>query len=462
MRKFYVVFMVVFALALTACQAAVTTTPTPVENTTTQSSPDSTTDTTVPTDTVPSTESAAITFSVFGDPAEKEAYETLVTEFEKVHPEIDVTLSHIPGQGDYQSKLAADFAAGTSPDVSLMNHRRIGPLVANGQLEQVGPYLDASDVVEPADYYDIALDAFRWQGTVTCIPQNISSLVVYYNTDLFDAAGLEYPTADWTWDEFIATAQALTQDNDGDGVTEQYGLGTDVSFFRITPFIIQNQGAVVDDINMPTRLTMNRQVSIEALQWVVDWQVEHHIVPNREEEASQDSESRFIADTTAMYLNSRRAVPTYREIEAFNWDVAPLPMGVQKASLLHSDGFCMSAATANKDAAWTFIEYANSVEGQTILAATGRTVPSLREVAESPAFLNPDLKPASNQVFLDVIPYITRVPTTSTWGDVEKTATEEFERAFYGDISAEEAANNMVIRTEEYFNLANLILTPTP
>lgn len=74
-------------------------------------------------------------------------------------------------------------------------------------------------------------------------------------------------------------------------------------------------------------------------------------MPGREEEASQDSESRFLAGTTAMYLNSRRGVPTYREIDSFAWNVAPLPNGQTSASILHSDGFCLAGTAVNKDAA---------------------------------------------------------------------------------------------------------------
>jgi multiple sugar transport system substrate-binding protein len=450
MTKRFLLLLVVLVTLLAACTTP-TATPTQAPNTIDPTASEAATG-----------ESATISFAVFGDPAEQAAYETLVATFEARYPNIDIELRHTPGQNDYRRQLAADYAAGIPPDVSLMNHRRIGNFAANELMEPLGPYLENSMVFQPEDFYPITLEAFEWRGTVMCIPQNISSLVVYYNKDMFDAAGLDYPSFDWTWDDFITIAKALTQDTDGDGAMDQYGLGTDASFFRLVPFVVQNQGAIVDDINFPTRLTMNRQVSMEAMQWFVDWRLVHGIVPTREEEASLDSESRFIEGTTAMFLNSRRGTPTYREISTFDWDVAPLPVGVQRAGLLHTDGYCMSAQTANKDAAWTFIEFANSPEGQAVVAATGRTVPSLIEVAESPAFLDPNAKPANNRVFLDTIPDLTRVPTIATWEEIEGTASEELERAFYGDVSVREAADTMFIRTEEYFRLANLHLTPTP
>ncbi|HRQ41018.1 MAG TPA: sugar ABC transporter substrate-binding protein [Chloroflexota bacterium] len=407
-----------------------------------------------------SDETEKVSFMVFGDPAEYNAYVNLVDAFHQAHPEIRVELTHVPSPREYRTRLVTEFTGGAPPDVTLMNYRRYASFAANNLLEPVGPYLDKSAVIQPEDFYEVTLDAFTWQGTLMCLPQNISSLVVYYNQDLFDEAGLPYPADDWNWDDFVATAVALTKDNDGDGIMDQHGLGVEPTLFRLAPFVWQNSAPIVDDQVRPTRLTLGRFPSLQAFQWFVDLYQVHGVVPGRVEEASQDSESRFIAGTTAMYLNSRRGTPTYREITGFTWDIAPLPQHKVAAGILHSDAYCLSSTTANKDAAWTFIEYANSVEGQTIVAASGRTVPSLKAVAESPAFLEPDLPPARSRVFLDTIPALQLVPVVSTWQEIESTADQEIERAFYGDISTEEAASLMFQRTEEYFLLADFATEP--
>jgi multiple sugar transport system substrate-binding protein len=181
--------------------------------------------------------------------------------------------------------------------------------------------------------------------------------------------------------------------------------------------------------------------------------VVHGVAPDAVQEKAEASESRFLNGRLGMFLNSRRGVPTYRTIDGFAWDVAPLPVGkVGPAGILHADAFCMTKATENKDAAWTFIEYANSVAGQTILAKSGRTVPSLKAVAESPIFLEPDLPPANNKgAFIDTIPYIRAVPVTASWVDIEATVSEEFERAFHGDSTLDASIDAAVVRTLEFF-----------
>jgi multiple sugar transport system substrate-binding protein len=393
----------------------------------------------------------AVAFMISGDAAERAAYEQLVAAFEEREPAVDVELIHIPGQSDYRQRLGVDFAAGTPADVVLINYRRYAAFAAKGALEPLGPYLERSERIAAGDFYPETLAPFTWEGELVCVPQNLSSLAVYYNRDLFRAAGLADPAPDWGWGEFLAAAQALTRDLDGDGQTDQYGLGTEVSLFRAAPFIWQNGGALVDDEAAPTRLALDAPVAREALQWFVDLQVRHHVVPDAVAEAAEDSESRFLNGRLGMYLNSRRGVPTYRTIQSFDWDVAPLPRGREPAGILHSDAYCLPAASRNKDGAWAFVEFANSAEGQAIVAASGRTVPSLRAVAESPAFLDPQKPPANSRVFLDAIPYVRAVPVMATWVDVEDLAGEELTRAFYGDATLDEAIRAMETRSQPFF-----------
>jgi multiple sugar transport system substrate-binding protein len=397
--------------------------------------------------------SSSVSFMVFGDPAELAAYRALTDSFEEEHPGIDIELIHIPGASDYRLRLGADFAAGSPADVVLINYRRYAPFAAMGVLEPLAPYLRRSDLISDADFFPQASDPFRWRGQLMCIPQNISSLVVYYDKDLFDAEGLAYPQDDWTWDEFLDTAKALTKDLDGDGVTDQYGLGTEASIFRVAPFIWQNGGelVVLGDRDRPILLALDSRPAREAIEWFVDLQVEHGVVPDAIAETAESSESRFLNGRTAMFLNSRRGVPTYRRIDRFDWDVAALPRNEQTAGILHSDAYCMTAATQDKEAAWTFIEYANSPAGQAIVARSGRTVPSLIEVAGSSAFLDPAQKPANSRVFLDTVPTLRGVPVMAAWVDVEELAGDELERALFGNAPVDEVITAMIERTRPFF-----------
>ncbi len=392
-----------------------------------------------------------VSFMISGEPAEIAAYQKLVDAFQAKYPDIHIELRSVASSGDFMKQLVTAFSAGAQPDVMLLNHRRVPQFAALGGLEALGPYLDKSQVLHPADLYSQALDAYKWDGKTWCIPQNASSLVVYYNRALFEAAGVAYPAAGWTWADFLGAAKALTRDLDGDGKTDQYGAGVSAELMRLAPFIWQNGGDLLDDPAKPTKLTLDSPAALEAVQWFVNLQVKEHVVPDAAAEQAEDSETRFMNGRLGMFLNSRRTVTTFRTIAALDWDVAPLPRGVQAASILHSDGYCMSAKSKNKAAAWTFIEFANGAEGQTIMAGTGRTVPSLRSVAESAAFLDPNQRPAHSQVFLDVIPSLRHMPMLPAWASVEEMVNNEIEQAFYGQATVEAAVQTAISQTQPSF-----------
>jgi multiple sugar transport system substrate-binding protein len=394
-----------------------------------------------------------ISFMVFGDPAELAAYQKLVDAFVEGYPDVHVELIQIPGQSEYRNRLAADIAAGNPADVVLINYRRYAGFAHAGALEPLGAYLEKSELIKESDFYPEAIKPYKWNGELMCIPQNLSSLVVYYNKDLFDQAGVPYPASGWTWDDFLSAAQSLTKDLDNDGTTDQFGVGIESSLIRFAPFVWQLGGQIVDNDVAPTTLLLNSSEALEASRFFFGLQTDFHVTPNREQEVSEDSESRFINGRLAMFFNSRRGVPTYRESAKFNWDVAPLPQNQIQASILHADAYCLPSASKNKDAAWTFIEFANSVEGQTIVASTGRTVPSLISVANSPAFLDPNAKPANSRVFLEAIPYIHPLPVHPNWAEIEDVASEELARGFYGEVEVEQAMFNAIERTREYFIL---------
>jgi multiple sugar transport system substrate-binding protein len=415
--------------------------------------------------------SGAIRFAFWGDPAEQAAYEQVVAGFEATHPGIDVAIDYTPGQTDYYRKIATDFAGNDPPDVFLINYRQFGQYAARGALEPVASYLDASAEISAGDYAPIAMDAFKYRGDQVCMPQNVSSLNVYYNVDLFTTNGVPLPAPGWTWDEFVAAAEALTQDTDGDGQIDQYGVVVEPIMYRMVPFVWSSGGEVVDDLDAPTTLALDTPEAIEGIEKFVSLGASgHNVVPSEEEVAAEEDADRFMRGGAAMFLQSRREVPTLRQIEGFTWDVAPLPVIDEAATVLHSDAFCMASATTNKDAVWDFVEYAVGETGQLILTETGRIVPSRTNVAQSPVFLDgvpvdagaalsgsgspaPEvaMPPASSEVFLANIPAIHRLPSLSTWPEVEDIFNAEFDRAFYVPVDVPAAVERVIEQSRDAF-----------
>ena len=406
--------------------------------------------------------SGEITFLVFGEPSEAKAFVDVGKSFEATYPSIKIKTTAVPSQPDHLMKLATDFAAGEPPDVWVIDYRRFGLLQNAGVVEPAQPYLDKSTVIHATDFYTKPLQPFTVNGQLQCVPMNMSSLEVYYSKDLFDRAKRPYPHDGWTWDEFLEDAKAITALSTPD--EQIYGLGIDPQLIRLAPFVWQNGGDIVDDVDHPTRLTLDTPEAREAFQWFVDLQLKHHVVATQEENVSLKDQTRFLFNTLGMWLLSRRVVPALRTASGFEWDVAPLPQGKQKAGILHSDAYCISKASKNKELAWKFVEYANGPEGQVVAARTGRTVPSLISVANSPVYLESDKPPKSSDVFLKMGPYLRSTPQIGTWPDVELKANAIIEQAFYGYITVDEAIEQLEADTAIDFQqdaFPSSIIVPT-
>lgn len=397
---------------------------------------------------------------VFGDPDELAAYRTLVDAFQ-AGSDGEVELIETSDRDDLIARLSTSLAAGDPPDVFLMNYRYYGQFAANGSIQPLDDRLADSTALDTDEMYPVAVDAFSWQGEQLCLPQNVSSLQVYYNRDLFERYGVPEPPADWTWNDMLQAAVTLTRDargnqvvgteSDGQAVVDVYGLGIEASMIRLAPFVWSNGGEIVDDPERPTRFTLDTPEARQVLEDFLDLRLAYGVVPTDAEIESLDDETRFANGKLAMILSSRRSTTTFRTIEDFDWDVAPLPTYGDQVGILHSDAYCITAQSERQDAAWEFLEFALDEEGQQVLVETGRTVPSDVDVSRSAAFLESGEPPERSQVFLDAIDTIRPVPVISTWPEIEDVTSSILEDALYKGLTVDETIRRLDEETRDLF-----------
>ncbi|MFN2389618.1 MAG: sugar ABC transporter substrate-binding protein [Actinomycetota bacterium] len=385
-----------------------------------------------------------LTVQIEGEPEDNQVYLSLVARFQEANPSVEVRLIQVSEEGeDATAKLTTRFAAGNPPDVFLINYREYSQFVARGGIEPVGPHLDEAGI-DLSGYYEEALGAFRYGGELQCMPQNVSSLVVYYNTVAFARAGLEHPRSGWRFEDLRAAARALVDHG-------SEGLGIEPKLIRLAPFVWSNGGEIVDDPQRPSRFTLEQPEARSALEFLVGL-VRDGLVPSEEEVASEDLETQFVTGRLGMYLGSRRDAAKFREVLGFDWDVASLPVARRPASILHSDAFCIAAGASPLDAALAFVRYATGREAQTLGALSGRLVPSLRSVATSNAFLDQTQPPRHARVFLDAIPHMRRTPVIPTWPQIEELGDEILHRAFYDEgYGVSDATTDLRRATDELF-----------
>lgn len=373
---------------------------------------------------------AAVRLQAFGDPLEIAGYRELIAAYEAAHPGAKVELIPVGKQRDHMAKLATAFAGGDPPELFLLNFRRFGQFADKGVLAPLGPALGPSGQWRAEDFYEPAVEAFRYQGEQLCLPQNVSSLVVYYNRALFRSAGIDYPKPGWTVNEFAVAALNLRVRAKDAAGKRVWGLGFDPTLIRIAPFLWTFGGDFVDDVRAPRRVTLDGP-AVRALQFVKSLRSQSAVVPPLAAYKAEDHESRFARGGLGMLLQSRRYTATLRAAQGLDWDVAPFPRAREPLTVLHADAYCQAAAARDPAAAQRFVAWALSEQGQALLAKSGRLVPARRSVAESPAFLDPAQPPASARVFLDSIPRMRRTPNVAAWHEVESTADVLLEEWFY-------------------------------
>ena len=371
-------------------------------------------------------EDTTLTVQAAGGEGELNALRELIAAYESARPGVTVSFTGVPNQGDHIAKLGTSFAGGNPPDVFLLNYRRLGPFVDRGVVAPA----DLGERTE-ADFYPPSLEAFTYDGELACVPQNASSTVAYLNLDLLRSAGVALPTAEWTWADLEEMAKAL-QDK---GIA---AVGYDAEIRTVAPFVWTAGGEVVDDTAAPTAMTLDTPEARRALEYLSGLQQYGVDATSR---AATEPADQFAAGKLAVFFDSRRSVPAFRKAEGLSFDVRPLPR-VEAArpsvSLLASDAYCVSKASENPRLAADFAAYAVGPEGGTVLARSGRTVPSVQELAQSPAFLDPSQEPASSAVFLDVIPALRRLPNVGPEDEAEEAANDLLAQYFAGKASLDE------------------------
>lgn len=381
-----------------------------------------------------------ITFMAWGSPEELAVWQTIADEFNETHPDIKVNVD-VSDWDAYFNKLQTLFAGGTPPDVFAMDAPLYPDWQSRGVLKNLQPYLDADPGVLDG-VYPVTLQAYQTPEGYFGLPRDFQTIVLYYNKDMFDAAGVDYPTDDWTLTDLREAAKKLTADTDGDGQVDQWGFWSDFYDMELFwgPAIWGAGGQAISDDHKETLLAEGP--AKDVWQMMSDMIFEDGSVPDTGE-AEQYGYDIFLAERAAMTTIGHWVVPEYTA-QGINFDVAAFPAGSEeRATLVNSAGFVIADASPNPDAAWEFVKYAVGPSGQTRLAELGFAVPVLQSVAESPVFLEQGSS-INQQVYLDALQYAVPKPSFKGYGEWSATVGDTLALVWSGDITIDEALDELV------------------
>ena len=259
-------------------------------------------------------------------------------------------------------------------------------------------------------------------------------VVLYYNRNLLQKAGVKFPDANTPliWDDVIDMAKRLTNTT---GPTTVWGL--DLWWDRFWWQIPRQMGLLDDYQGDENVLKLNDSVAVDALQWLSDLRVKYKVSrpPNDQGPAAD-----FATGSVAMTAQGTWNSGTYRSKLQDDWDVAPLPQfkGKKRVTMGQASPFIMSATTKFKDQTWLLMRYLAGPEGQTVSMENGNSQPMLKAQFNSPAYtkLTP---PHSPQVSVNETQFGVPSPYGPAYNDLQALVTQVLAPVYTGQQTAKEA-----------------------
>lgn len=347
----------------------------------------------------------------------------IVDAFEAENTDITVEVTTLP-YADYFTALQTDLAGGTSSDVFDIEF-------ANYAAYQQSGVLAPLEGVDTSAYQTSLADAYATDGTQYALPSSFSNVVLFYNTDLFDAAGLAYPTSDWTWADEKAAAEKLT-----DTAAGVWGDYQPISYHEFYKAVAQAGG---EFLTADGKLGFNSPEGIAAAEWLVG--KSGTTMPTAEQGAgTPDFDSGlFAGGKLAMWHSGIWMFGTLADA-SIGWDIAVEPGDTQHASALFSNAVAVSAGTKNKEAATKFAEFLTSSKTtvDTRLEA-GWELPPIADETSLSAYL--DITPPTNrQAVFDSLEEVALAPSIGDGqAEMQDIVTEELTEAAAGRKTVEQA-----------------------
>lgn len=351
--------------------------------------------------------------------------DTIIAAFEAENPNINIEVESA-AFADYFTLLQADVVSGSAPDVFELNYESFVTYAANDVLLDVSSYLNAE-----APYYPRALEAFQYEGLQLALPETFSTVLLFYNADLFDAAGVDYPAADWSWEDALAAAEAIQASNE-----DVWGIFSPVQFWEFYKKAAQQGECEFFNADM-TESTVNGAGCVETLELMVSF-MENGAMPTAADLSGVSDSELFLNGEVAMLVTGIWMFGAFADAP-FNWDVQTEPMINQKGHHFFANGVAVYADTAHPEAAAQWAEFLTASEtAAQVRVEAGWELPALDQPEYFEAYL--ELTPPANRaaVFQALESPVTP-PVIERQNEMQDILNGYITQVVDGELSAQEA-----------------------
>ena len=305
------------------------------------------------------------------DAGQKAGMEKLTEAYMEEHPDVKIEVQ-ATGWDEYWTKLEASATSNSMPDIFWMHSNQMYKYADNGILA------DCSDIVDANSFSDISIaNAEGSDGKVYGVPKDKDLVVLVYNKEIFDQAGVAYPDDTWTWDNLTEASEKIYEQ------TGKYGYMAyahdQIGYWN---FVYQNGGEILNEDG--TKAEYTEKATSDAIKFYVNLQ-NNDWCPTQEQFANTSATEQFFSGQGAMFFagswDLANFCSTYTDMNG-KWDVAVLPKcpnpesGDGRAVISNSVSYATAAEGKNKDTAMDFLKFLASEEGQRIQGESGVAIPA--------------------------------------------------------------------------------------
>lgn len=368
--------------------------------------------------------------------ANEETLMKMIEAFEKKESNIKVEVQTY-GFGDYFQQLATNIAGGSTPDVFELNIENFRAYQSKGVIGKING-ADTSKI------HDTTLKAFAIDGDQYGLPTKFSNVVMIYNKDLFDQAGVDYPTMDWSWEDELEAAKKIRSLGD-----DYFGVFRPIQTWEFYKTVEQNGGSMMNDNQ--TSYTINSAENVEALQMMIDRINVSNVTPNADQMGGMGDWDLFKSGRLGMIVTGIWAFPDFTDNCNFNWDIVVEPGIKEKATHFFSDAIVISEKSDKKEAATKFAAFiSGSAETANIRLDANWDLPVAltEEVTSKYLSVTP---PENKQAVIDSLNYLVMPPSLENFNAIADILGSYLEQATSGSMTPQEAldqAQNDI--TEKY------------
>lgn len=381
-----------------------------------------------------------INFLNFSSSGDNEVHlEAMKEIFEAQNPDIKVNIETI-GYNDYFVRLMTTVVGGNTPDAFELNFENFSAYASKGTVLPLGELM-AQTGFDPSVSDANALAAFQVDGVQYGLPFSFSNVIVLYNKDLFDRAGVEYPTSDWTWAEQLEAAKKIRALGD-----DIFGIFQPIQFHEFYKVVRQNGGSLLNEDG--TAFTINLPQNVETLQYMVDRVQLHNVMPTEEQLSGMGDWDLFAAGRLGMLVTGSWAFPYMMENCDFDWDIAVEPGNTAKATHFFANGLVIGRGTKHPEAAFRWIEFlSTSREAAEIRVKAGWELPAVThtDIMEMYAATTP---PENKAAVFESLQYLVTPPVVEQFAELSDIIGRYLGEARDGFMSPQEALDAAQMEVE--------------